>query len=729
MEWSELESGTAGGSVGAASPDLITVLELGSGYGGCQRALTSVPWPAAREDVPVAAGVSSQAVPLFAPVSRPRLRRFLVLSEDSGGLPDELEVRGDDLGLRGEPGVRDRSEPFSDVSIEVVRERVERQEYVYRECEAVATVGGRRLGLRLGLDPGSGDCSWWQWCQAERLWSGPLVEAWRVGGFIPAYSVHRRGGFSADGFTSLGRHLVEECGDVLHGDIFLLVWRSGVLQLTCHFKAGYFHTWPKPIRAFPLVAVSGLRGDFGETEIGEQQLCVGQPGDDTLDFAPAGLMFAGSHRALVRPRDSLTTIQPWTDLRVFAYKSKDNELLNLEPDDPSVKPAGVSRSFWFTVSLDGADPRVGRYRVPPSMYEACGVLETSRIGPAVEMASRSVTLQKEYTQRGGFDTGRVWRHLRWDLRTGAAQQDGADWDGNLAQGLFTFAYQTGEWPDQVWQLYLQQAYHAADVAVYHGSWMCRLEGSVAFSAPLSKFRFGGPLVAYLETGDPYLLEVCRSLAGVYMAMEYANQPRSAMGRDAYPLTSVLSLWDYTADDLYLSFARQAALRLVRTQHPDGGFSGQAGAGTYTGISSVPAEEHIGFGNGLLAPLGLLEWAVRDRELPDAVRVAVERWVELMLRLQTDDGLWLNKSKGSFYSLIGAAALYSLVKAGELLGDERCVRAVDRFLTAMNNQHDGVLGTHSFLAPLYAHVADAALGALARPAGGTQPARAPRMSSS
>src|SRR6185369_14112219 len=119
------------------------------------------------------------------------------------------------------------------------------------------------------------------------------------------------------------------------------------------------------------------------------------------------------------------------------------------------------------------------------------------------------------------------------------------------------------------------------------------------SAPLPKFRFAGILAGYLETGDPYLLEICRSLAGVYMAMESALQPRSAIGRDAYPITSLLALCDYSADQMYLDFARQTAIRLLSTQEPDGGFSSQAGAGVLTGVSAKSGMRDIHFGSGIL----------------------------------------------------------------------------------------------------------------------------------
>jgi hypothetical protein len=59
-------------------------------------------------------------------------------------------------------------------------------------------------------------------------------------------------------------------------------------------------------------------------------------------------------------------------------------------------------------------------------------------------------------------------------------------------------------------------------------------------------------------------------------------------------------------------------------------------------------------------------------------------------------------------LIGSGALFSLIKAGAILADSRCIEAVRRFLDTMNAQQGCVAGTHSFLSALYAHVADAAL---------------------
>jgi len=348
--------------------------------------------------------------------------------------------------------------------------------------------------------------------------------------------------------------------------------------------------------------------------------------------------------------------------------------------------------------------------VEPSWYCECGMTESARSGDAARMAQRSTALIREHTQSGGIDTGRVWRYLRRDLRSGVPQEDGPEWEGNLAQAMFTLAAQCGEDPSGHWPLYLHQAYHAADVAVYHGSWMSRLECSPSLTAPLSKHRIGGALFGYLETGDPYLLEVARATANVYMAMEWALQPRSAMGRDAYPVASLMSLWDYSAEPLYLDFARQTMLRLLSTQQPDGGFSGQAGAGSLAGISARPAAEDIHFGNGVLAPVALLEWAVRDHRWPVDFMLRLRRWADLMLRLQSPSGQWNTKGKTAQekpYPLTGSVALFTMVRAAQILDDPVCIHSAKRFLANMTAHDQCISGTHAFLSALYAHVADAA----------------------
>ena len=643
-------------------------------------ALTSIPWPAERLDVPAAEGVESQVVPLFDPKLTPRLRRFLLLNHREGGLPAELKI----VPRAPEPTA---TATFSSCEIVTLKEALDSKEYVYSEREARITVAGQASRLRLGLLPNTSDgsdiahYSWWQWCRAERLWSGDLAEAWRIGGHLVPYTTDTPGRWTRPDLTELGDLLNEFCGDILHGDVYLIAWRSGLLQLTCHFKSAYFHTWPKPVPAFPVVYVDR-----------EPNL---QSCQRMFDSAPP----------TIRRMDGATILQPWQDLKLLASKSRHDELIYLPPAKPDVLPAGISRTFWFNIG----DAKVARYTVPPSWYRQCNVIETDSAGSAAVMAGRNADLIAANTQQGGIDTGRVWRYLRRDLILKKQAEDGAEWEGNLAAALFNLAYQRGDDPSNDWELYLHHAYHAADVSVHHGSWMGRLECTAAFTAPLPKFRFTGFLYGYLETGDPYLLELSRSVGGVYMAMEWALQPRSAIGRDSYPITCLMALHDYDPQPLYLDFSRQMVTRLLATQQPDGGFSSQAGAGVLTGVSAKPGVRDIHFGSGILSPFAILEWALRDNRWPDDFLPRLRKWADLMLSLQKEDGHWYVEGRSDEpYTLTGSGTLFTLIWAGQILNDPSCFVAVQKYLDAMNAKNLPVLGTHSFLSAQYAHVADAAL---------------------
>ena len=86
----------------------------------------------------------------------------------------------------------------------------------------------------------------------------------------------------------------------------------------------------------------------------------------------------------------------------------------------------------------------------------------------------------------------------------------------------------------------------------------------------------------------------------------------------------------------------------------------------------------------------------------------------MVSLQKEDGHWYVEGRSDEpYTLTGSGTVFSLVKAAEILGDEKYLDPVRRYLASMNARADDpklgvVLGTHAFLSAQYAHVADAAL---------------------
>src|SRR5262245_36456382 len=101
--------------------EVLTRLVLPEFFAGARRALTSVPWPAQRDDVPSAVGAASHVVSLFDPQQRPRLRRYLLVTENASGLSGELEVRGTER-MGETPMLRG----FSQVEIATLGENLDR---------------------------------------------------------------------------------------------------------------------------------------------------------------------------------------------------------------------------------------------------------------------------------------------------------------------------------------------------------------------------------------------------------------------------------------------------------------------------------------------------------------------------------------------------------------------------------------------------------------------------
>src|SRR6185503_10030844 len=94
-----------------------TLTTLTCSHGAATHALTSIPWPVERADRPAARGVASQVVPLF-DSSCARLRRYLLLNHDSGGLAQQLQI----VGASSEPV---KSSHFSDCTIRTLREAMD----------------------------------------------------------------------------------------------------------------------------------------------------------------------------------------------------------------------------------------------------------------------------------------------------------------------------------------------------------------------------------------------------------------------------------------------------------------------------------------------------------------------------------------------------------------------------------------------------------------------------
>jgi hypothetical protein len=114
----------------------------------------------------------------------------------------------------------------------------------------------------------------------------------------------------------------------------------------------------------------------------------------------------------------------------------------------------------------------------------------------------------------------------------------------------------------------------ADVAVDKTLFAVRMHGYAPPAQSLPMQRTMGMVSAYLETGDPYLLDVARSVSTSAYEWDRLNWPRRSYGRDAAYIRSLIHLYRYLGDRHYLMQAREALHRLIECQLPDGSFADQ-----------------------------------------------------------------------------------------------------------------------------------------------------------
>lgn len=665
-------------------------------------AMTSLPWPRGETRWPRAREVTSQAVPLFDPEAPPSLKRFLLLAESrNGNLPPEITM---------EPAASTVQENAR-TQVEIISVKEGEYPYYHREDEARFSVRDRTIGLRLGLQLDDG-LSWWQWARAELLWSGPVADAWRIGGHIvtrtlksfpaiaPGTSVEE---MMAHRGLNMFDAMAEFGGWQIAADVFVLVFHCGLLQITAHFKNNYFMVPPEDVPGLPVIALTGLHGHFGERQLHGGETRVDGGAGDCFDFSGCRRYFSDAHPGLLYEDEGKVLLRPFERMEILSHKTKENKFLYLGEPHQKGLPAGVARSIRLSLGLNHQNPHVARYAAPADWYGQCGVFngraQQAATGQAHQWAARSRDAIYQNTHSGGFDTGRVWRYLRRDIRGGVPQVDDAEWEGGTAQALLLDAYLRPETAGR--DLILHQIYHYADIAVHHGHMMVRCHGYNTPHFPLPMMRAGGLVLGYAETGDPYLLETARWVADTFMRMEETNQPRYSIGRDAYPLAGLMTLYDYTNDRRYLDFGRKLAVRLLATQTASGGFSGQGNVGI-GGKSNLWEERDIFIFSGLLAPIALLEWALRDNRHPPGFREQMGKWFELVLSFQTAQGWWPQDPEGArSYALLPAGLLFSLSAYHRLFGDKRGLAALQRYLDYALAQKEFTLGTHSFLAVLYA----------------------------
>ena len=482
------------------------------------------------------------------------VRRQLMYVVSDAALPDELEV--------GDHSNCPTAYAGPEVSCRVLSKKNVGIEFT-EVNEAVFSFASKELSLRLGLKH-AGQTRWWEWIRIEELWSGPLCKAVRIGGAVEVEH------FGDEYCATLKGQLDSKAvhyHNWLRGDVYAVMFANGVIQLTLrHINNHLFDHGRDLTDVLPVV---GFRTN-DTTDI--QEVLDGSDtrfdlGGVRFDLAEAATMVGPEHPGRLASEDGVIVYQPYETVEIHGdtHKRQRGDGLIVDGRD-NIFPKGVARTVPVMVSMGEAQPVVSRFVAPDWLYgtskEMWGddVLPVHDAWDAVVDDCEAGALKAEENRLRCFDNAVLVREV---------------WEGEIAYSQMLHFYRSGDL--RFLDIALCDAYHNADISFDHATETIRMHNYPFGAIALPLFRTVSMTAAYLETGDPYLLECAESAAVRYYWLDKHNWPRRSYGRDAASLRSLVFLWDYTGKEDYLAMVREALGRLIQCQRDNGSYGDQGGS--------------------------------------------------------------------------------------------------------------------------------------------------------
>lgn len=535
----------------------LPVLENREPIPGARIGMISLPLPPGADDGLAFEGLPCQTLDIgWRPPSRNNglraPRRRLVYTLSDGPLPSSIQV--------GRPAPAAAPATQVEVSLRTVH-----KDYQYllpsHMSELELRYGDAKIALRMGLR-WKNELHWWEWVRLEKLASGPLFTAWRVGGGAAVVPLKVEDVFPKERHVRKSHWLHRQ--NWLFTEIYLLCFANGVVQLHCrHINNHMFDEGQEQKDVTPLIAFSApAAGDVNETLTGEKTRFTLGPA--TLELRDAATLVSPAHPGSLKTEAGLVLYQPYEGIEIGGddYKMVNDDKHFVHASERRML-RGVARTVRFNLSLGNAEPVIDRYVAPEWWYALCGDLWPDGVLPVHDDWDSRIKLVYETSPAG--PTGRFD-----DCFLSLSRE------GESPYVSFIYYYRTG--------LALplgrgiRDAYHMADLAFDHATETIRMH-NYPFDGTISPalFRTVGMLFGYLETGDPYLRECAESAAVRFFWIDKHNWPRKSYGRDAASVRSLVFLADFLGEEHYRTMARDCLGRLIQCQDPDGSYADQGGA--------------------------------------------------------------------------------------------------------------------------------------------------------
>lgn len=440
---------------------------------------------------------------------------------------------------------------------------------------------GAELGVRLGLHVGD-TIHWWQWVRLEILDDGPVCRIYRAKGAIPVVredvaseEARRAATEEGDHYPWLHRH------NHVRGELVARCYANGTIELNLrHINTRFFTEGGDLQDVIPVIGFTATGGDWPAERTPVTTRGRWHWDHASLDLAEAAWLVGPEHPGYVWRTGDVCVYQPYEGIEAMAGRHARNQTGDpyLARAADRVFPKGMARTVRLVAGLNDAEPEVARYLAPDWWYGMCEEFADVPFLPVRDHTWKTVEKSLDYYHRrhhaNCFDDGAIHRG-------GPFLRKEPGWEGEAPHAQFIGAYLTGDIDD--YGLAMRSAYHVADVAVDKTIYAVRMHGYVPPAQSLPMQRTMGLVAAYLESGDPYLLETARAVSESAYWWDTHNWPRRSYGRDAAYIRSLIYLYRCFGEQRDLDRARDALGRLIACQRPDGSFADQ---GDTTGIHAA-----------------------------------------------------------------------------------------------------------------------------------------------
>ncbi len=499
--------------------------------------------------------------------------------------------------------------------------------------ELVLRHGEAEIGLRIGLTREDGEQMWWEWLQAEELWSGPACRAIRVGGYVSAMRLHSEHPDVVNHRPCKWTHRQHW----LFCEVYALLFANGVVHITARHVNNRLYDEGRDVPGMPIIA---FRASYhGETALTGEPVEV-DLGGATLSTDECATLASEEKPGSISGDGEVTIFQPYEAVEITLDghgRRSDGPTWVCAPEE-GIMPKGAARTVRLTLSLSDAPPRVERYTVPWWWFGLCAELVPDSVLPVRDERDQIVDIAAEWLDRcqlrGFFNDGSVPRGSLHYYDDGRARESG--WEGEAPYNHIRAFYRRPT--PETWQCALRTLYNAADIAVDHANFMFRMHGYDFGAISITMNRTLGLLQGYLETGDPYLIETAENVAMCSAAMDRANWPRRSYGRDAMWIRGPIALADYLPGRGYTHMAREALGRVIRCQREEGAYTDQGGPGGSHASGNMVLKPWMNF--MVLEPM--MDWLERhpeDEEVTGAARRIFDWQMEQLFRDEDERLYW------------------------------------------------------------------------------------------